>query len=124
MRIVLAKREAEFMEVLWQHGPCTVGEVRELLKDTLAYTTVLTVLRKLETKGYVGHEADGRAHRYVARIAREAARLNALQDLAAKLFNGSTELLLTHLVSGEALTETQLRRVRRLLDERPRKGKP
>jgi predicted transcriptional regulator len=124
VRIVLAEREAELMQVLWEHGPSTVSEVREQLEDTLAYTTVLTVLRKLEAKGYVGHEEDGRAHRYFTRVARDAAQRNALRDLARKLFRGSTELLLMHLVSDQQLTDEQLRRVRRLLDRRPKMNKP
>jgi len=118
MRIVLAEREAELMQVLWQHGPSTVSEVRDRLKDTLAYTTVLTILRKLEVKDYVTHESDGRAHRYSARVARAAARKSALRDLARKLFEGSTELLLTHLVFDEHLTDEQVRRLRRLLQGR------
>jgi predicted transcriptional regulator len=124
MRIVLAERESELMEVLWENGPSTVSEVRERLKDTLAYTTVLTVLRKLEAKGYVGHEEDGRAHRYCARIARDAARRSALRDLARRLFKGSTELLLTHLVEEQNLTEAQVKRIRALLDKSARKDKP
>jgi BlaI family penicillinase repressor len=63
MQINLTDREAELMDVLWEHGPSTVAEVRAKLADELAYTTVLTMLRTLETKGYVRHEAEGRAHR-------------------------------------------------------------
>ena len=86
MHIVLAQREAEIMEVLWEYGPSTVSEVREKLEDELAYTTVLTTLRNLESKEYVTHEGEGRAHRYFALVERDAARSSALQDLAAKLF--------------------------------------
>lgn len=118
MRILLADREAEFMQVLWGHGPSTVSEVRERLKDPLAYTTVLTILRKLEAKGYVGHEEEGRAHRYLPLVKRDAARRSALRDLARRLFEGSTEALLTHLVSAEPMTEEQLRRIRKMLRER------
>ena len=57
-------RELDVMAVLWDRGPSTVAEVRENLEDPLAYTTVLTVLRTLETKGYVSHEEEGKAHRY------------------------------------------------------------
>lgn len=124
MRIVLAERESELMQVLWENGPSTVSEVREKLRDTLAYTTVLTVLRKLEVKGYVGHEEDGRAHRYCALIARDAARRSALRDLAKRLFKGSPELLLTHLVEEQNLTEAQVKRIRALLDKPSRKDKP
>ena len=124
MKISLADRESELMQVLWENGPSTVSEVRERLKDDLAYTTVLTMLRKLEAKGYVGHEEDGRAHRYCARIARDAARRSALRDLAKRLFKGSNELLLIHLVEEQDLTEGQVRRIRSVLDEAARKNKP
>lgn len=121
MRIVLADREAEIMEVLWVHGPSTVTEVREHLPDKLAYTTVLTVLRTLEAKGYVGHDEEGRAHRFGPLVAREAARRSALRDLSVKFFDGSTALLLTHLVSDQQLSEEEIRGIRRLLRDQGRK---
>jgi len=124
MHIVLAEREAELMEALWAHGPATVAEVRERLPDKLAYTTVLTVLRNLESKGYVGHDQEGRAHRFRPLVAREAARRSALRDLSAKFFNGSTALLLTHLVSDQKLSEEEIRRIQRLLREQVRKDSP
>jgi BlaI family penicillinase repressor len=124
VRIVLAERESELMQVLWEYGPSTVTEVRGKLKDELAYTTVLTVLRKLEIKGYVSHQEDGRAHRYSARIARDAARRSALRDLARKLFKGSSELLLIHLVEEQGLTEEQAKRIRALLDKHSKKANP
>ena len=88
MDISFTDREADVMQVLWDHGPSVVAEVRERLHDKLAYTTVLTILRNLEAKGYVGHEEEGRAHRYLPRVARDAARRSALRDLSEKLFKG------------------------------------
>ena len=123
MHITLTDREAEFMEVLWEHGPSTVAEVREQLTDDLAYTTVLTIMRNLESKGYVGPSKDGRAHRYAPLVERDAARRSALSDLSAKLFKGSTELLLTHLVSDQKLSTGEIKRIRELLDQRTRKAK-
>lgn len=123
MEVTLTDREADLMRVLWEHGPCTVAEVRQNLSDALAYTTVLTVLRTLESKGYVGHEEEGRAHRYSALVARDSARRSALNALSRKLFEGSTELLLTHLVSDRKLSETQIRRIRKLLEQRTKRGK-
>ncbi len=123
MRVVLTDREAEFMEVLWERGPSTVAEVREHLKDNPAYTTVLTILRNLEGKGYVGPSKDGRAHRYAPLVDRNVARKSALRDLSQKLFKGSPELLLTHLVSSEKLSDAQIARIQQLLDERRNKGK-
>lgn len=121
MRIVLTDREAEFMEVLWEHGPSTVTEVREKLRDDPAYTTVLTILRNLESKGYVGPTKDGRAHRYAPLVERDLARRSALKDLSDKFFNGSAEQLLTHLVSDQKLSAAQVKRIQQLLNRHTKK---
>jgi predicted transcriptional regulator len=118
VKISLTDREADVMQALWEHGPSLVAEVRERLSDDLAYTTVLTVLRTLEGKGYVGHEEEGRGHRYFASIKQQAARKNAVQHLTDKLFKGSAELLFSHLVSEQKLSPEQIRRMRQLLAER------
>jgi len=115
MDIHLTDREADVMQVLWDRGPSVVAEVRASLEDRLAYTTVLTILRTLEGKGYVGHEEEGRGHRYFAAVKQHAARGSALRHLTSKLFKGSAELLFTHLVSSEALSPGQIRRMRKLL---------
>ena len=118
MRIVLADREADLMEILWERGPSTVAEVRKALRTKLAYNTVLTVLRTLESKGYVGHKEEGRAYRYLPLIAREAARRSALHHLSAKLFKGSVELLMISIVSDNRLSDEEVKRIRALLDQR------
>ena len=115
--IYLTDREADVMQVLWDHGPSVVNEVKEKLHDELAYTTVLTILRTLEQKGYVKHEEEGRVHRYAAAVKENAARKSALQHLTGKLFKGSSELLFTHLVSDQKLTADQIKRMRDLLAE-------
>jgi predicted transcriptional regulator len=116
--ISFTDRELDVMAVLWDHGPATVAEVREHLTDDLAYTTVLTVLRILEQKGHVDHEEEGKAYRYHPLVEREAAGDSALRRIVGKVFRGSNELLLTHLVADERLTDDEIRRMRRLLDER------
>ncbi|HEX2191065.1 MAG TPA: BlaI/MecI/CopY family transcriptional regulator [Longimicrobiaceae bacterium] len=118
MEVSFTERELDVMDVLWETGSATVAEVRERLSDELAYTTVLTVLRTLEEKGYVGHEEEGRAHRYFPRVERQAAGKSALRRVLHKLFKDSPEMLLTHLVSDRRLSDEELRRMRRLLDER------
>lgn len=117
MDISLTDREADLMDVLWEHGPSTVAEVRAQLEDELAYTTVLTILRNLESKGYVSHDEEGRAHRYSALVDRDLAQESALRALTHKLFKGSTELLLTRLVGNKKLSPAEIRRIRRLLDD-------
>lgn len=118
MEIRLTERESDVMEVLWQRGPSTVAEVQAALADTLAYTTVLTILRLLEEKGHVGHSEEGRAHRFHPLVEREAAGRSALRRLTERLFSGSPELLLTRLVEDESLSPEELERIRALLDRR------
>ncbi|MGQ0560367.1 MAG: BlaI/MecI/CopY family transcriptional regulator [Gemmatimonadota bacterium] len=122
MDIVFTDRELDVMNVLWEHGSATVAEVRAALPDQLAYTTVLTVLRTLEDKGYVTHEEEGRAHRYVPAVERENAAHSALGRMLRSLFSGSPELMLTHLVSDRKLSAADLKRMRKLIDEQLRKG--
>jgi BlaI family penicillinase repressor len=120
MAVSFTDRELDVMAVLWARGPSTVAEVRTQLEDDLAYTTVLTVLRTLEEKAYVGHEEVGRAYRYHAVVERETAGRSALRRMLGKLFAGSPELLLTQLVDERGLDADELTRMRALLDERLR----
>lgn len=118
MNIAFTDRELDVMSVLWDLGSGTVAEVQERLPDQLAYTTVLTVLRTLEEKGYAGHEEEGRAYRYHPLVEREAAGASALERLVRKIFAGSPEMLLTQLVSDRDLSRADIERMRRLLNER------
>jgi len=119
-------RELDIMNVLWQHGPATVAEVRERLDDDLAYTTVQTMLRILEQKGHVSHTEAGKAHRFAARVAEKSARRTALARVVDRVFGGSAELLLTQLVADRNLSEDELKRLRALMDSHitKRSGKP
>ncbi len=117
MEISFTDRELDVMSVLWDGGPATVAEVRARLADDLAYTTVLTVLRTLEEKGFVGHEEEGKAYRYHPLVERQTAGESALRRMMRRLFKDSPELLLTHLVSDRKLSDEELRRMRSLLDE-------
>src|ERR1043165_10246546 len=114
----LGDRELDVMAVLWERGDGTVTEVREKLPADLAYTTVLTILRKLEAKGLVRHKVEGKAHRYIPRVAQKNARRTVLGHLIDKLFDGSPEQLLAHLVDDHHLTPAQVKRMRDRLAER------
>ena len=111
----LTDREADIMRVLWERGPSCVAEVRAALQNELAHTTVQTMLRILESKGFAAHAQEGRQHRFHALVPETAARQSALKHLLAKMFRGSSELLLTQLVSDQKLTPEQIRRMRKLL---------
>ncbi|MEP7383348.1 MAG: BlaI/MecI/CopY family transcriptional regulator [Gemmatimonadota bacterium] len=116
--ILFTGRELDVMAVLWWHGASTVAEVRVRLGDALAYTTVLTVLRTLETKGHVTHATEGKAHRYSPCVARDEAGRSALGRIVEKIFGGSRELLLTQLVDGRSIDDAELKRLRKVLNER------
>ena len=126
MAIAFTDRELDVMAVLWRTGSGTVAEVRNALADDLAYNTVLTVLRTLQEKGYVRPVAEGRAHRYLPTVSQEQAGKSVLARVLDKVFDGSTESLLTQLVSDRTVDADELRRLRKLLDDRlsasPRRG--
>jgi BlaI family penicillinase repressor len=118
----LGDRELDVMGVLWDLGNGTVAEVRERIDDELAYTTVLTILRKLEAKGLVRHTVEGKAHRYIPRVAQKNARRSVLGRLIDKLFDGSPEQLLAHLVDDHNLSPAAVKRMRHRLAGTKRKG--
>jgi predicted transcriptional regulator len=113
----LGERELDVMNVLWDHGSGTVADVRAALPADLAYTTVLTILRNLEDKGLVAHEAEGRAHRYFPSVSRQKAQSSAVARLMSSLFSGSAEELLVHLVGARKISVEQLERVQRMLEQ-------
>ena len=114
----LTPRELDVMAVLWRKGSATVSEVVEQLEQPLAYTTVLTVLRGLEAKGAVRHEEEGRAYRYRPRITASKAGDPRLQRLLDQVYQGSRELLLARLVADRDISREELKRLRRLVDQR------
>ena len=114
----LGERELDVMAVLWERGSGTVAEVRETLDASLAYTTVLTIMRNLEAKKFVRREDEGRAHRYFPRVAQHTAQRNALSRLMAGLFDGSPHALLAHLVEQHNVSPEELQRLAKVVRER------
>lgn len=119
----LGERELDVMTWLWANGSGTVAEVKDGLGAGLAYTTVLTILRNLEGKGFLKREDEGRAHRYFPRVKQKAAQRRALRRLIDTLFLGSPEALLAHLVDDHDVSPGELRRMaKRLAEKDPREG--
>ena len=116
--IYFPPRELEVMSVLWRHGSATVTEVRDSLDDDLAYTTVLSLLQILEEKGYVRHEADGRAYRYFPLVEADRAGGSALTRIREAIFHGSAERMFAQMVSDRKLSKKELQRMRRMLTKR------
>ena len=113
----LTEAELRLMNVLWEKGQATVGEVAEALTGDppLAYSSVLTILRILESKGYLRHTKEGRAFLYEPAINREEASTGAIRQLLAKFFNNSPELLVANLLSDEALSRKEIDRLKKLI---------
>lgn len=111
-------RELEVMSVLWRLGSATVSDVRDELRENLAYTSVLSALQTLEEKGYVRHEPEGRAYRYFPAVEAERAGGSALARIRDAIFHGSAERMFAQLVSDRGLKKQELERMRRLLAER------
>lgn len=116
MYMMLGERELDVMGVLWRDSELTVAEVRERLPAELAYNTVLTILRNLEGKGFVGHTAQGRLFHYFPKVTEQAVRGNVLSRLVDKLFRGSPLGVVTHLVENDTLSPQELRALHQLLD--------
>ena len=117
--LTLTEAELPLMNVLWNRGESTVSEVLELLPSDppLAYSTVLTTLRILEDKGYVKHKKDGRAFLYLAKVPREQAQHSALRQLISRFFENSAEQLLLNVLKNEQLSDVELKRLRRMIEE-------
>jgi predicted transcriptional regulator len=129
MAAEFGERELDVMGVLWATGSATVAEVRDQLPADLAYTTVLTILRNLEAKGFVRHEGEGKAHRYFPLVAQKTAGRSAVARLVDKMFGGDAAMLVSHLVSDHALSAEDLRKLHatlgeRLADEEPASSRP
>jgi predicted transcriptional regulator len=115
---VLTDGEARLMAVLWRKGRATVGEVVTALKARRSptYSTVQTMLRILESKGYVAHEKSGRAFVYRPLIGQKEARRSALSHLVSRLFDGSPSLLVLNVLEDEQIAPAELERLKKLIE--------
>ena len=118
----LTQRELDIMGVLWELGEGTVTEVRDRVDPDLAYTSISSMIRTLELKGFVSHRrGEGKTHVYFPVIAPEAAGESALGRVLDKIYGGSPIRLLAHLVQQKRLWPKELERMRDLLKKAPKK---
>jgi predicted transcriptional regulator len=118
--IRLGRLELQIMSVVWGKGTATVHDVKEALSRGRkpAYSTILTMMRKLEAKGYLEHDVADRTYVYRATISRQRARHSMLGDLLERLFEGSPSQLVSSLVEQNQLTEQELSEIKKLIAER------
>ncbi len=114
----LTEVELELMEVLWEKERATVGEIVAALPDErLAYSSVLTMMRILEQKGYVEHAKEGRAFIYRPVVDRRQAVQSVISYLLKRFFKGSPELLVVNLLEHEDVGKTEIKRLKRLIEK-------
>ena len=117
----LGELELKVMQLVWAHAPISAELVRERLDRRLKESTVRTVLRRLEEKGYLAHEADGRTFVYRALDARQNVAVRAVKGIIDRFCGGSAEQLLIGLVDHSVLDKKQLERLTRKIAERTKK---
>jgi predicted transcriptional regulator len=112
--------ELEMMNVIWRIGPCSVAQVQEHLRPQreLAYTSISTMVRILEQKGYVTSEKEGRGHLYAAAVSKESYQALSLKRIVRNVFDGAPSLLVQRLLASEALAPEELAQIRSLLREK------
>jgi predicted transcriptional regulator len=113
----LTEAELRIMNTLWQQGPGTVQQVLDWLpeKPALAYNSVLTTIRVLEKKGYVGHLKDGRAHVYQPLVGQQEASRSEIRHLVNRFFSNSHEALLLNILRDDEINDQELKRLREML---------
>ena len=116
-RRTLTAVELEMMNVIWGLGTCTVSQVREALRPgrELAYTSISTIIRILEQKGFVASAKAGRGHVYGAAMPKQDYQALSLEHLVNKVFDDTPSLLVQRLLDSDSLTAEELARIRALL---------
>ena len=116
----LGDLQLRIMKVLWDRGEVSVAGVhKELERETgLAYTTVATMLRKMEARGLVRHRTEGRRFIYQAAVASDAVTRSMADDLLDRLFEGSLADMVDHLLTSRHVSRDELRRLEQLIAER------
>jgi predicted transcriptional regulator len=110
----------DVLKALWEHGPATVRDLGGVLRRQgrrWAYNTVLTLLQRLEAKGYVAADKRGVAHVFRAAVSRDRLLRRRLRDLADELCEGTATPLVQALVEGRRFTAEEIEHFRRLLDD-------
>ena len=114
----LASLQLAIMRILWKKESATVADVRDELAGEgrdLAYTTVATMLAKMERKGQVGHKAGAKAFVYHPLLRQENVSRSMVADLADRLFGGDVPLMVSHLLDGCELSAEELVRLKALI---------
>ena len=119
-KIRLGELQLKILKVLWQRGEASVSEVHDDLGDSesLAYTTVATMLRKMEARDLVSHRTVGRKFIYAAAIEEAAVSKSLAHDVLDKVFEGSLSNMVHHLLTTRDVDAKELRRLEELIEKK------
>ncbi|HEV8145634.1 MAG TPA: BlaI/MecI/CopY family transcriptional regulator [Bryobacteraceae bacterium] len=114
---VLSRRERQILDILYAQGRATAAEIQAALPDPPSYSAVRALLRVLEDKGHVRHQADGPRYVYMPRVSRDKARRSALKHLVETFFSGSEADAAAALLdpSASTLSREELDRIESLI---------
>ena len=115
----LSRRERQIMDILYQRGKASASDVREAMEDAPSYSAVRAMLRVLEEKGHVKHQAEGLKYVYIPVVAREKAKRSAVKHMLDTFFAGSPEQIVAALldVSATQLTREELDRMSAMIEK-------
>jgi predicted transcriptional regulator len=118
----LTEAELRLMNIIWKIGPATVGQVVDALPENppVAYSTVLTLMRILENKGYLRHTKEGRAFVYSPIVGSKEASSKAIRHLLTRFFGGSAGQLVLKLIDEREIDADELKRIKKRINESER----
>ena len=121
----LSRRERQILEILYQRGRASAGEVRAAMANPPSYSAVRAMLRVLEDKGHVKHQAEGLKYVYLPVVARDKAKRSAMKHLLETFFHDEPEQAVAALldVASRRLTPEELDRMAEMIDKARREGK-
>jgi predicted transcriptional regulator len=125
VRAPLTDLENEVMRVVWESEPCSVEAVYDVVSRNrdLKETTVRTLLRRLEQKGYLRHESEGRAYLYRATEPSRSLAARAVRQIIDRLCRGSVEELVSGMIDANVLTREEMSRLEELVRSERKRSK-
>lgn len=116
----LTKAEEEIMQLIWELGRGTVSDLLDRMEEPRPpHSTVSSVVRILEKKGYVDHKAYGKTHEYFPIVAKEDYGRSSLTEVLSNYFDGSASRLVSHLLEDKKLSASDVQDILKKLDETP-----
>ncbi len=114
----LTNKEEEIMQALWKLEKAFAKEVQAELNNTVHYNTVSTIIRNLEEKGYVHHQAFGKTHQYFPIVTKEQYRSHFVSNAMTKYFNNSYKNMVSFFAKEEKITAKELREILKVIEQK------